>query len=83
MVRISGLTHEHLCRQFKLHMKVTPGDYVTSLRMHYARNLLEETEEKIICIAMEVGYDSLSHFYHVFRDEYGISPACCRKQRRA
>lgn len=83
MVRISGLTHEHLCRQFKQHMKVTPGDYVGSLRMHYARNLLEETDEKIICIAMEVGYDSLSHFYHVFRDEYGISPACCRKQRRA
>ncbi len=83
MVRISGMTHEHLCRQFKQHMKVTPGDYVSGLRMHYARNLLEDTDEKIICIAMEVGYDSLSHFYHVFRKQYGISPAGCRKQRRA
>jgi AraC family transcriptional regulator, dual regulator of chb operon len=80
MVRITGMTHEYLCRQFKIHLKMTPGEYVNGLRLHYAHNLLQQNEEKILSIAMEVGYDSLSHFYHVFKKQYGISPAACRKQ---
>lgn len=79
MTRLTGMTHEYLCRQFKTHLHMTPGEYVSSLRLSFARNLLVQSDDKILNIAMEVGYDSLSHFYHVFKKQYGISPAACRK----
>lgn len=79
MVRLSGMTHEYLCRQYKTHMNMTPSQFVNSLRLRYASNLLVNSDEEILDIALEVGFESLSHFYHVFKKQYGISPAVFRK----
>lgn len=66
-------------RNFKQYMKISPAQYILSLRMVNAQSLLENTDYKIGEIAEIVGYDNQLYFSRVFRKEYGISPAQYRK----
>ena len=68
------LSYEHVCR---LHKKVTGKtivEHLTETRMVYAAHLLKTTDLSILEIAMEVGYNSLSHFNHTFKKHYNLSP---------
>ena len=47
-------------RNFKLYMKISPAQYILSLRMVNAQSLLENTEYNIGEIAEIVGYDNHS-----------------------
>jgi AraC family transcriptional regulator, dual regulator of chb operon len=75
---LSNKSPEHLCRVFKEHLKVTPSQYINDLRLNYAANLLSSSDESIINVAMVSGFDNLSHFYHIFKKKFGISPAMFR-----
>ena len=66
-------------RNFKLYMKISPAQYILSLRMVNAQSLLENTEYNIGEIAEIVGYDNPLYFSRVFKKEYGVSPAQYRK----
>lgn len=67
-------------RNFKRYMKISPAQYILSLRMVNAQSLLENTDYKIGEIAEIVGYDNQLYFSRVFRKEYGVSPAQYRKK---
>ena len=66
-------------RNFKQYMKISPAQYILSLRMVNAQSLLENTEYNIGEIAEIVGYDNPLYFSRVFKKEYGVSPAQYRK----
>ena len=66
-------------RNFKQYMKISPAQYILSLRMVNAQSLLENTEYNIGEIAEIVGYDNPLCFSWVFKKEYGVSPAQYRK----
>ena len=51
-------------------MKISPTQYILSLRMVNAQSLLENTDYKIGEIAEIVGYDNQLYFSRVFRKEY-------------
>lgn len=53
--------------------------YLKELRMQEVRRLLVETDDKIIDIAKDVGYDNYKHFLKLFRMEYGVSPTEYRR----
>lgn len=72
-------------RNFKQHMKMSPAQYLLSLRMVNAQSLLENTDYSVGEIAEGeiaeiVGYDNQLYFSRVFKKEYGISPAQYRKR---
>ena len=67
-------------RNFKQYMKISPAQYILSLRMVNAQSLLENTDYKIGEIAEIVGYDNQLYFSRVFRKEYGVSSAQYRKK---
>lgn len=67
-------------RNFKQHMKMSPAQYLLSLRMVNAQSLLENTDYSVGEIAEIVGYDNQLYFSRVFKKEYGISPAQYRKR---
>ncbi|MCM3631372.1 AraC family transcriptional regulator [Paenibacillus glycanilyticus] len=68
----------HLNRIFKQYLRMTPTAYLNHLKLGYAKNLLLTTQLPIVDIAFEAGFDNLSHFYHLFKDAYGIAPGKIR-----
>lgn len=71
---------EYLCRTFQKHLGMTPSAYLNTLHLNYAANLLAHSDAPIIDIAFESGFQSLSYFYHCFRQEFNTSPLKYRKQ---
>lgn len=77
-----GCTKEHLCRSFKKYVGVTPMAYLNAKRLNYAANLLLHSDQKVIDIAFMAGFQSLSRFYHAFREEFKTSPLEYRAQHQ-
>lgn len=67
-------------RCFKRILKVTPMQYILSLRMANAQSLLETTEYNISEIAESVGYDNPLYFSRLFHKHIGVSPSEYRKR---
>ena len=80
MSQLSGKGREHISRSFAKYFSLTPIEYINQLRMNYAANRLASSDGDILEICMDCGFQSLSHFYHVFGRYYGITPAQFRKQ---
>ena len=71
---MSGRTKEHLCRSFRKYFGVAPIEYINARRLNYAANLLLHSDMKVVDIAFASGFQSLSRFYHAFREEFDVSP---------
>lgn len=54
--------------------------YLTDVRMEQAKFLLKNTENKLLTIANDVGYDDPYYFSHCFKKNTGISPMDYRKK---
>ena len=67
-------------RTFKKVTKVTPIQYIISLRITSAINLLENTNHNIKQIASMVGYDDEYYFSRLFKKNTGLSPTEYRKK---
>ncbi|HAB53054.1 MAG: hypothetical protein A2315_15120 [Ignavibacteria bacterium RIFOXYB2_FULL_35_12] len=74
MYELCGRTPEHLSRSFRKYFKESPTDYITNLRLNYAANLLSNSDEAITNIAMDCGFENLSHFYHLFKKKFSLPP---------
>ena len=66
-------------RNFKQYYKTTPLNYILSLRIRNAQNLLETTSYNVSEIAAIVGYDNPLYFSRLFRKQTGFSPTDYRK----
>ena len=62
-------------QKFKQFTGTTPTQYVISLRITNAMNLMENTDYNIEQIAEAVGYDNPSYFRRLFRKHTGLSPS--------
>ena len=57
-------------------------NFLKDIRMKKAKELLAETDMKIIEISQEVGYDNEKHFMKIFKATCGVSPSEYRKNMR-
>ena len=69
-----GISANHLSTVFKQHYGLSPLGYFNQKRFEYAKKLLAETDQPIIDVAGEIGFDSLSAFYAFFKRHTGITP---------
>lgn len=53
--------------------------WLTSIRIEYAKRLMEEQDVPILDIAYECGYNTPSQFYKMFKKEVGITPSKYKK----
>ncbi|MGE5613001.1 MAG: AraC family transcriptional regulator [Bacillota bacterium] len=82
MYNLSNCTPEHLCRAFKKYLHTTPSKFLNKLRLEEAARRIIYTDDPIIDISEGVGFENLSHFYHLFKAQYNMSPCKYRKQSR-
>ena len=74
-----GLSSYHFVRQFKSAMGRTPHQYQLERRIERAKELLADTNESIVEVALRLGFSNQSHFTAVFRKHAGITPKHYRK----
>ena len=79
MLRLTNLSHSQLCRLTKRYYNQTPQQYIKNIRLNIALNLLLSTEDDMMEIAERVGYNSYSHFFMLFKEQFDISPAEARR----
>lgn len=68
-------------RSFKHYMGMTPIQYITSIRINKAKELLKNTNCSIQEISGLVGYENPLYFSRIFRKQTGNSPSQYRKER--
>lgn len=78
-----GLSADHFSRVFKRTTGVGFGFYVNACRIAHARGLLARESQRVIEVAYACGFESVSHFNRVFRQEVGTSPTEYRRTVRA
>lgn len=69
-------------RLFKKISGVTPAEYQMSCRVEHAANMLLNTNETILSIALSCGFYDSSHFIRVFTKKKHLSPADYRNKMR-
>lgn len=57
-------------------------DYLTCLRIQYAKNLLKDRNLDLTMICQKVGYANVSYFIRVFRERTGITPSKFRNSQQ-
>jgi AraC-like DNA-binding protein len=67
---------------FRKVFSVTVTDYLTQHRLSHAQRLLATTNNKILTIALDSGFGSVSRFNEVFRKAFGCSPRAYRDDHR-
>jgi len=74
------LAPSYLSHIFKKETGENLGKFIKRVRMEKASDMLKNTHEKIVTVAVAVGYNNVSYFCQSFREYYGISPQKYRNQ---
>jgi len=82
VVEAVNLSHGHAMKLFREVMGVSIKDHLTRARLSHARMLLSDTDHKILTVALDSGFTSLSSFYEAFVQSCGVSPGRYRKTHR-
>lgn len=56
-------------------------EYFLNIKLDAAATMLRSTNRLILDISNDIGITSLSHFNHIFKEKYGVSPSRYRKDR--
>jgi AraC-like DNA-binding protein len=83
LVHVSRCTPRHLSRIFREVVGMSFRDKRAELRLAQACDLLAATELKIVDVALESGFQSLSLFNLMFARRHGMSPGRWRQKFRA
>lgn len=82
MARQCGMTERGFHRRFKRATGQAPAEYLQTLRVEEAKQLLETTDTAIDAIAAAVGYTEPSSFRAAFRKRVGLSASVYRRKWR-
>lgn len=75
---IAFLSKEHFSRKFHEYVGLSFSNYLLSIRMKYAKNLLATSTLPIAEISIRSGFNSANHFSRMFRKSFGITPNAYR-----
>lgn len=80
LAEMCGCSLRHFRRMFRKQFKTSIRAKQTELRLQKARQLLAETDEKIVSIATESGYRHLGFFNAMFKKKFGVTPSEWRQR---
>ena len=79
LASVVDMSPDHLSRMFKKHTGGTIKDLINRLRIESSLKRLQCIDKKIVEIAFDVGFESLSSFNRIFKKIKGITPSDYRK----
>ena len=74
-----GVSSRHLSRLFQRHLGALPTAVAQTRRLHFAKQLISDTNLSMTEIALASGFRSIRRFNDVFRDFYGRPPSELRR----
>lgn len=77
-----GVNRSYLTSSFKKVTGYSPKEYLVSLRMENAKQMLEQTNLPVNSIASSVGYTDQLAFSRMFKRYSGVSPKAYRESRK-
>lgn len=81
MAAAAGLSPMHFAAQFKVATGMRPHHYLIAERIGRAKQLLDETTDTIMDIAIAVGFQTQAHFATVFKQHENVTPRQWRGAR--
>lgn len=80
LAALVNLNAQYFCRYFKDCLGKTTTEYINEIRIEKAAEALLETNDKIITIAQDTGFDNIGYFIRKFKQEKGVTPSQYRKE---
>ena len=80
LANIANISGFHFHRIFKALMSESPGEYIQRLRLEKAVFKLQTTQQTILEIAEQTGYQSSHALSKAFKKRFGIAPSVYRVQ---
>lgn len=74
LVELAHTSQEHITREFRRYLGLSPTEFINTKRLEYAAHLLLKDEYDITEICFMCGFGNMSHFYRSFKKQYGCTP---------
>jgi AraC family transcriptional regulator, regulatory protein of adaptative response / DNA-3-methyladenine glycosylase II len=74
-----GVSSRHLSRLFQRHLGALPTTVAQTRRLHFAKQLISDTNLSMAEVALASGFRSIRRFNDVFREFYGRPPSELRR----
>ena len=73
---------KYLGRLFKREIGMSYSEYARERKLEAAKSMISQSNEKIIDIALECGFNTISYFNRAFYKKYGLSPTAYRAKKQ-
>ena len=70
-----GMSRMNLHRKIKAITGQTPGQFISTMRLKRAAQLIKDHAGNVTEVAYDVGFNSLSYFARCFKAEFGVLPS--------
>jgi AraC-like DNA-binding protein len=78
LARLSGRSLASFKRDFQHHFHSSPKKWINEQRLAHAKVLLEHTDKQVTEIALDCGFENVSHFIRIFKQQHGVTPSAVR-----
>lgn len=78
-----SLSRTQLFRRLKSLIRQAPANYIKTIRLQKAKELLETTDLTVSEVVFKTGFKTLSHFTNIFQKQYGILPSVFRRSNNS
>jgi AraC family transcriptional regulator len=78
LAELLGMSQFHFSHLFKQTIGIAPYQYLLQQRIERAKQLLKQTDQSVIEIALSCGFNSHSHLSKQFRQITGLTPTAYR-----